>query len=313
MRAPESRGFTDWDEVHDVVSQAYFPHQLTLLGRGPAARTSLESTQLGASRLARIGFGVDVSIRSEHPGAYGINIPLTGHLVTAVGRDEVVSAPGLATVCPPDTPAVITRWSSSCEIIGFKVDRDYVQREMDRLLPRPGRRLPAQLDLRSGAGADWLRLVRAIADESLRDNVLLRSDQVAEQLCRAVTTALVLAAAPDDDCPAGARPRTVKRVMDAIQQDPARQWTAADMAELAGVSVRRIQQGFRECVGMTPMEYLADVRLERVHTDLSGSDCTATVSDVALRWGIMHTGRFAAAYRRKYGVSPSETRRGVTA
>ncbi|CDZ87684.1 hypothetical protein RHRU231_330141 [Rhodococcus ruber] len=101
MRAPESRGFTDWDEVHDVVSQAYFPHQLTLLGRGPAARTSLESTQLGASRLARIGFGVDVLIRSEHPGAYGINIPLTGHLVTAVGRDEVVSAPGLATVCPP--------------------------------------------------------------------------------------------------------------------------------------------------------------------------------------------------------------------
>lgn len=185
---------------------------------------------------------------------------------------------------------------------------------MDRLLPRPGRRLPAQLDLRSGAGADWLRLVRAIADESLRDNVLLRSDQVAEQLCRAVTTALVLAAAPDDrDCPAGARPRTVKRVMDAIQQDPARQWTAADMAELVGISVRRIQQGFRECVGMTPMEYLADVRLERVHADLSVSDCTATVSDVALHWGIMHTGRFAAAYRRKYGVSPSETLRGVTA
>ncbi|OOL31688.1 AraC family transcriptional regulator [Rhodococcus rhodochrous] len=314
MRAPESRGFTDWDEVHDVVSQAYFPHQLTLLSRGPAARTSLESTQLGAARLARIGFGVDVSIRSEHPGAYGINIPLTGHLVTALGRDEVVSTPGLATVCPPDTPTVITRWSSSCEIIGFKIDRDYVQSEMDRLLPRPGRRLPAQLDLRAGAGADWLRLVRAVADESLRDNVLLRSGQVAEQLCRAVTTALVLAAAPDDgDGPAGVRPRTVKRVMDAIQQDPARQWTAAEMADLVGVSVRRIQQGFRECVGMTPMEYLADVRLERVHAELSVTDCTATISDVALRWGIMHTGRFAAAYRRKYGVSPSETLRGGTA
>jgi AraC-like DNA-binding protein len=35
-----------------------------------------------------------------------------------------------------------------------------------------------------------------------------------------------------------------------------------------------------------------------------------TVADVAMRWGLMHTGRFAAAYRRTYGESPSETLRG---
>jgi hypothetical protein len=29
-----------------------------------------------------------------------------------------------------------------------------------------------------------------------------------------------------------------------------------------------------------------------------------------MRWGLMHTGRFAAAYRRTYGESPSETLRG---
>ena len=49
-------------------------------------------------------------------------------------NEEVVSTPGLATINPPDTPTVITELSSSCEIIGFKVDREYVQREMDRLL-----------------------------------------------------------------------------------------------------------------------------------------------------------------------------------
>ena len=35
-----------------------------------------------------------------------------------------------------------------------------------------------------------------------------------------------------------------------------------------------------------------------------------TVADVAMRWGLMHTGRFAAAYRSTYGESPSETLRG---
>ena len=68
-----------------------------------------------------------------------------------------------------------------------------------------------------------------------------------------------------------------------------------------------MQQGFHECVGMTPMEYLADVRLELVHADLIGNDSSETVSDIAIRWGITHTGRFAAAYRRKYGLTPSET------
>ena len=306
----EGPGFTDWDEVHEVVADAYFPHELRPLSRDNAARSSLESSDVGASRLARIGFGAAVAIESDHPGAYGINIPLTGRIVSVTGGTEVTSTPGLATICPPDTRTVITNWSSSCEIIGFKVDRDYLQREMDRVLARPGQVLPRQLDLRAGAGAEWLRLVRSIADQALHDSVLLRSEMVSQQLCGALTTALVLTAMPDDDTgSSGIRPRIVKRVIDAIHEDPARPWTAGEMAELVGVSVRRMQQGFREYVGMTPMEFLVDVRLERVHADLTGSASCATVSEVATRWGIMHTGRFAAAYRRKYGVTPSESLR----
>jgi AraC-like DNA-binding protein len=34
------------------------------------------------------------------------------------------------------------------------------------------------------------------------------------------------------------------------------------------------------------------------------------VADAAYRWGFNHLGRFAAAYREKYGVSPSRTVRG---
>jgi AraC-like DNA-binding protein len=35
-----------------------------------------------------------------------------------------------------------------------------------------------------------------------------------------------------------------------------------------------------------------------------------TAADVEMRWGFTHTGRFAAAYRHKYGESPSEILRG---
>ena len=92
---------------------------------------------------------------------------------------------------------------------------------------------------------------------------------VREQICNAITTAFVLSAVPDAD--AGQpppRPRIVKRVLDEMHDDPARPWTASDMAEIAGVSVRRLQEGFRHYVGASPRECLTDIRLARVRGDL---------------------------------------------
>ena len=54
-------------------------------------------------------------------------------------------------------------------------------------------------------------------------------------------------------------------------------------------------------------ELLADIRLARVREELLHGTENATVTGVAMRWGFTHTGRFAAAYRRKYGESPSQT------
>ncbi|MFT4396088.1 AraC family transcriptional regulator [Gordonia lacunae] len=305
-----SSGNADWDEVHEVVADAYFPHELRPLSRDDASHYRLESAAIGSTVLARIGFGADVSIDSDHPGAWGINIPLSGSLSSITEGREIVSEPGQATLNPPDTPTRITNWSRSCEIIGFKVERDYLQREIDRIAGRPGRSLTRQLDLRSGAGAEWLGLLRSARQQVAQsENVLLRNERMAEQLGGMLTTALVLAALPEsEDALAGTRPRTVKRVIDAIHVDPAHPWTVGELAEIGCVSARRLQQGFRECVGMSPMEYLLDVRLECIHNDLLAGGAS-TITDVATRWGVLHTGRFAAAYRRKYGVAPSETKR----
>ncbi|GAB2644484.1 hypothetical protein GCM10027068_25020 [Prescottella soli] len=78
-----------------------------------------------------------------------------------------------------------------------------------------------------------------------------------------------------------------------------------EMAERAGVGVRRIQDGFRRYVGRSPTEYLADVRLGRVRQDLAAAGPGDTVRSIALRWGFAHTGRFAATYRDRFGTAPS--------
>ncbi|WP_312037650.1 helix-turn-helix transcriptional regulator [Rhodococcus sp. 4CII] len=62
--------------------------------------------------------------------------------------------------------------------------------------------------------------------------------------------------------------------------------------------------GFRLYLGKTPRECLTEIRLAGVRAELA-SGSARSVTDVALKWGFTHFGRFAAAFRQRYGVSPS--------
>jgi AraC-like DNA-binding protein len=303
-----SHSLEDWEHVHEVVAQAYFPHVMLPLTARTGAHSAVEYVDLGTCRIARIALGGEVAVTSDHPEAYGINIPISGEMTSIIEGTEVTSAVGKATVCPPNVRTVMPQWRPSCQLIGFKIDRDYLHREADRVLARRLRRLPLQIDLDTAHGQSWLKLLRSLYDQIDTDAGLLRNDLVLTQLSGAITTGFLLTAVPEEDTGRiGMRPRMVKRVMVAIDEDPARPWTPGDLAQIAGVSVRRLQQAFREYVNMTPFEYLQNVRLEGAHTDLVVSSPPTTVADIAVRWGIMHTGRFAAAYRKKYGVPPSHT------
>lgn len=308
MTAEATPNPAEWGEAEEVVSHAYFEHELTPLDR-TAPTLELRSLPLGPVRLTRIGWGAAVAIRSEHPGAYAVNIPMSGQITCGNG---VVSGVGHASVFRPDTPAAVQRWTDDCEIVGIKLERDYLQREMARILGRPDLQLPSQVDLTTAQGKSWMSLLRSIVEQMRADERLWSNPLVAEQLSGALTSSFVLAVMPDDADPtAGARPRIIKRVLDQLHGDPSQAWTSAEMAELAGVSVRRLQEGFREYLGVSPRDYLLGLRLERIHEELvCGEPGDVSVTDVALKWGITHTGRFAAAYKRKYGVPPSVTLRG---
>ncbi len=76
------------------------------------------------------------------------------------------------------------------------------------------------------------------------------------------------------------------------------------------VSVRTLQEAFRKHVGMPPMAYVSEVRLERVHGQLrAAAPGSTTVAEVAYQWGFAHLGRFARRYRERYGETPSQTLR----
>jgi hypothetical protein len=139
----------------------------------------------------------------------------------------------------------MTRWSADCSIVGFRIDRDYLAEELTALVGLPTSRLPEQLDLRSeGAGA-WYSLLNSVGAEALRNPALSRNPGVGRRLGAALVAAFVTACFPEEPGPGTIRPRIVTQVVEAMEADPARDWTAADLARLSGVGIRRLQQGFR--------------------------------------------------------------------
>ncbi|HWC21788.1 MAG TPA: AraC family transcriptional regulator [Flexivirga sp.] len=298
----------DWNEASSSVAAAYFPHDLRVLRADQHARMALRHVSFGPLTVASIGWGADVSVESGHPGAYAINVPRSGYLEARVDGREISSVDGFATVCPPDTMTRMSRWSKDCTITGVKIDKDLLTRDVLTLAARNDSDIPAQLDLRTPEGRSWIELVTSLANQALAAPTMLRNRTVAEHLAHAISAAFVAAAFPDQDATTTpARPRIVTRVIDAIEADPAASWTAANLAQVAGVGVRRLQRGFQEYVGKSPSQVLLEIRLEHAHRALL-ADPHAPVADIAWSAGFTHLGRFAAAYRERFGQTPSRTR-----
>lgn len=105
-------------------------------------------------------------------------------------------------------------------------------------------------------------------------------------------------------------PAPVLRALDFCREHVHEPLAVADIAAAGGMSVRRLQAAFRIHVGTSPVEYVKRIRLAGVHADLqriAAGSRHETVTDVALRWGFTHLGRFSGAYRAEFGRLPSQT------
>ncbi|NQX11521.1 AraC family transcriptional regulator [Microbacteriaceae bacterium VKM Ac-2855] len=105
--------------------------------------------------------------------------------------------------------------------------------------------------------------------------------------------------------PATGKLRTAIEFIHANAHLPIRSET---IAEAGGMSLRSLQNGFRRQLGLSPVDYLRRVRLDRVQEELRRGDAgTVAVGEVAGRWGFAHLGRFSASYAARFGEYPRTT------
>ena len=98
-----------------------------------------------------------------------------------------------------------------------------------------------------------------------------------------------------------------------LQAEPKRAFRMTEICTAVGVSAQTLLLSCEEQLGMGPIEYNRRRRMQLVHRALRRGNCeTASIADLARRYGFHGLGRFAADYRALYGELPSATlRRGM--
>lgn len=94
-----------------------------------------------------------------------------------------------------------------------------------------------------------------------------------------------------------------------ILAEPDAPHTLRSLARAAGTSERSLCRSFRRLRGCSPLAAVRRVRLQFVRRDLLAAGPEARVTDVAMRWGFYHLGRFSRLYAAQFGELPSATHR----
>lgn len=73
------------------------------------------------------------------------------------------------------------------------------------------------------------------------------------------------------------------------------------------ISRRTLNHAFTRVLGFTPVEYMRNLRLQRIRSELQLFPYETTIANVAAKWGFWHMSLFSRYYRELFGESPSET------
>ncbi len=308
----------DLDEARGFCANLYdYALRTRPVGRPDGLAFAGTGVVFGPLSVAEVTYGADMRLDTAGlETAYHVLLPVAGGMRSRQGAAEVAASRCRAAVFRPEG-AIQLSWPGACRLLSVKVDRRVLESELAAVSGTPGGRpspVTPSIDLATGPGRSWAALIELLSRELPDPGGLVRQPRMAHRWSRLVVGGLAVALERPDDAPGEPipplRPRTVKRALDVMHADPAYPFTAADLAVAAGTGVRVLQDAFRRYVGMPPLAYLRQLRLTRAHEELQRADPReTTVAHVAGRWGFAHLGRFAGAYRARYGVSPSQTLR----
>jgi AraC-like DNA-binding protein len=173
--------------------------------------------------------------------------------------------------------------------------------------------LPAllRLNVEQGAAAEWIRSTFHYAAEEVAagrpgsETVLAKlSELLFVETVRRHAESL-----PDSQTGwlAGLRDPFVARALALLHRDTARHWTVEDLGREIGLSRSALADRFIRFIGVPPMHYLADWRMQVATEKLRNTN--GSLAQVAQIVGYESEAAFSRAFKKAFGVAPATWRR----
>lgn len=99
----------------------------------------------------------------------------------------------------------------------------------------------------------------------------------------------------------------IGRAMALIHREPAHPWTVHQLAGEVGMSRTQFADRFQELVGMGPVSYLTEWRLQRAAVALRTT--RRKIGEIACASGYVSQAAFARVFKERFGVSPKKFRK----
>jgi AraC-like DNA-binding protein len=102
---------------------------------------------------------------------------------------------------------------------------------------------------------------------------------------------------------AGLRDPIVGPALSKLHEEPARDWSLAELARVTRTSRSVLAERFSAIVGLPPMQYLTKWRLQLAAELLAGG--STKIASVATAVGYESEAAFSRAFKRETGMSPA--------
>ncbi len=252
----------------------------------------------------RVGAGEVIVVPQGETHLLGSSTDLPPELMAPLLARHVESAPGEVMPLAHGGGGEVTRM-----LCGFLASQDVGKNPLLSALPRL-----LKVDMR-GSRAPWIESsLRFAAEETA-------SAQAGGATVRAKLAELLFVEAlrryvdtmPDDSKGwlSGLRDRLVSRALALMHARPAHPWTVDDLARRVGASRSGLAQRFTDLLGVPPMQYLAQWRMQLAAQQLRVAD--RSLASVAEEVGYDSEAAFNRAFKREFGVPPATWRRGAVA
>ncbi|MFK8050533.1 MAG: AraC family transcriptional regulator [Halioglobus sp.] len=306
---------SDLDESRDTVGKIFCSHKIEVTGAANQLLTQLHEAEFCRSSLAHTSYGAAVNINTGRLNSYYlVQVPWEGSIEVTNGKHSDTFKPGVASIISSAVPMQM-RWSPGASFYTVKLSKHALESKLATLLDEEVQSplvFEPVLDLSSPHGKRWNSAVEFVRQQltlATPDSLeQAMAQQLEDTLC---LMALELLPHNYSNKPHGISselaPKCVRRARQYILSNIENDITLEDLAAYAGISPSSLSRQFRNHQGQTPMQFIRAKKLDAVKKILKQSNGEASVTDIALRYGFNHLGRFSHYYREQFGESPSTT------